>query len=344
MPPGYPIFGPGGEVIGLTPPVIGVTPPGPAEIRELAALMTAASPSNENVAASPVRVFHRQPNTPSSDRSAPRFVDLDEYMAIQPSALERAFFGIFPMEDEKPYEMDGSVAIISIDGPLMQRGGWWFDGYQSIRERFGKALDDRAVTAVVLKINSPGGVCAGCFSAARSMRAMKAEAGKPVLAYADESAYSAAYAMACIADEIYLPAEGGVGSVGVIGTLEDWTAFNERVGLKVSVITSGDYKADGHPDVKLTTDVVARYQTRINQLARAFAELVGAARGMTPDAVLKLEAACLYGEGAVKAGLADGVATFEETVANANAQGASLPKRARPTFGLTRSIQIRRHV
>lgn len=282
---------------------------------------------------SAVRVFHRQPNPASSDRSVPRMVDLDEYMAIQPSAVERAFFGLFDFEDEDAYEMHGSVAVLSIDGPLMQRGGWFYDGYQSIRGRLEKALDDRDVTAVVLKINSPGGVCSGCFSAARAMRAMKEDAGKPVLAYADESAFSAAYAMACIADEIYLPPEGGVGSVGVIGVLEDWTAYNDRVGIKVAVIRSGAYKADGHPDVPLTKDVVDRYQARINTLARSFADVVAASRGMTAEAVLKLEAACLYGEEAVTAGLANGVATFEETVAKAQSKGGPATTRARSLIG-----------
>lgn len=292
-----------------------------------------------DVSGSPIRVFHRHPAPPSSDHRTPRMVDLDEYMAIQPAALERAFFGLFDLEDRKAYEMDGSVAILSIDGPLMQRGGWWYDGYQSIRGRFEKALADKAVSAVVLKINSPGGVCAGCFSAARGMRALKDDAGKPVFAYADESAYSAAYAMACIADEIYLPPEGGVGSVGVIGVLEDWTAFNERVGIKVAVITSGEFKSDGHPDVPLSKAVVDRYQARINQLAQAFAELVGGARAMAPSAVLKLEAACLYGEEAVKAGLANGIATLEETVAKAQAKGLSSKTSARSTLGSVGAVK-----
>lgn len=283
--------------------------------------------------ASPVHVFHRLPEVVSPDRSIPRAFTPEELNAIEPRALEQAFFGFFFDGEEKPYEMDGTVAILTIDGPLSQRGGWWWDGYDAIRGRLEKALADKAVTAVVLKINSPGGVCSGCFSSARRMRAMKEEAGKPILAYADESAYSAAYAMACIADEIYLPPEGGVGSVGVIGVLTDWTAFNEKMGIKVAVITSGEYKADGHPDVPLTKEVVARYQERISALGLAFAEIVAGARGMTPDAVLKLEAACLYGEDAVRAGLANAVATLDEVVARAQAMRPE-PKR----------IQITRYV
>lgn len=284
-----------------------------------------------------VRVIHRLPNAVSMvDRRVARFVDLDEYMAIYPSAIERSFFSFFSDDDDdEDYELNGSVAVVSIDGPLMQRGGWFYDGYEAIGDRFESALSDKAVTAVVLKINSPGGVCSGCFSNARSMREMKAEYSKPVFAYADESAYSAAFAMACVADQIYLPPEGGVGSVGVIGVLEDWTAYNAEQGIKVAVITSGKYKADGNPDVALTQAVIDRYQARIDMLGRSFAELVGAARGMIPDAVLGLEAACFYGQDAVNAGLANGVSTLEDVIAKAQAS-------AQPTMRSS-TLQIRRH-
>jgi len=292
--------------------------------------MPAASSS---ASLSPVHVFRRMPEVLSADRSIPRAFSPEQFNAIEPRALEQAFFGFMFGEEQKAYELNGTVAILSIDGPLSQRGGWWWDGYDAIAGRFEKALGDKAVTAVVLKINSPGGVCSGCFSSSRRMSAMKTESKKPVLAYADESAYSAAYAIACSADEIYLPIDGGVGSVGVIGVLEDYTGLNEKMGINVAVITSGKYKADGHPDTALTKEVVDRYQARITALGRSFAELVGASRGMAPEAVLKLEAACLYGDDAVRAGLANGVATLEEVVAQAQAMRPE-PKR----------IQVNRYV
>ena len=54
-------------------------------------------------------------------------------------------------------------------GPLDQRGGFWWDGYDSVSERVSAALADRDVQAVVLAIDSPGGVVAGCFDAARGL-------------------------------------------------------------------------------------------------------------------------------------------------------------------------------
>lgn len=303
-----------GAFVGISPSSL--TPEQTAAFEAMQQVIQAAHAA-ALVAPQAVRVFHRQPDPAAADRTSPRsLVAFDSFLAIEPSAVEKAFFPfLFGGEEPKPYEMrEGGVAIVTIDGPLMQRGGWWYDGYEQISGRLEAAIADKAVRAVVLKISSPGGVCSGCFSAVRSMRSMKEDSGKPIIAFADESAYSAAYAVACVADEIYLPQEGGVGSVGVIGCLEDWTGYNDKVGIKVAVITSGEYKADGHPDVPLKADVIKRYQARITQLADSFAEIVGTARSMAPSAVLKLEAACLYGQDAVSSGLADGIASLDDVI------------------------------
>ncbi len=268
-------------------------------------------------------------NGPTEVKPAPTVTQrfpLEPVMAMAPDAMQQAFVSS-AYEREKPYDQDGPLAIVSINGPLMQRGGWWWDGYESIRGRFGAALSDPSVGAVALIINSPGGVCAGCFEAANAMRKMAAAAGKSVFAFADEMAYSAGYAMACVAGEIYLPESGGVGSVGVIGVLYDCVKFNEELGFNVVVVASGDQKADGHPDAPLSEEAIARYRERTMQLAGLFAELVGEARGKTPQEVLGLQAACLYGRTAVSAGLANGVKTRDQFLAYAGREAKkTLPK------------------
>lgn len=243
---------------------------------------------------------------------------LESEMLMERSAIVRlANAGLWEwlMGEEKPaYAVESGVATICIDGPISQKGGPWWQGYDTIQQTFEAALADEAVSSVILKINSPGGVCSGCFTAVRAMTASKARSGKRVFAYADESAYSAAYALACVADQIYMPAEGGVGSIGVIGSLEDWTGFNERVGIKVAVVVSGSHKADGHPDVPLKPDVIARYQARVDQLAESFIGFVAMSRGITPASIVKLEAACVYGAQAEISNLVDGVESFDFVV------------------------------
>ncbi len=244
---------------------------------------------------------------------------MDPIMAMAPEAVHTAFLPRFGAQPEA-FERSGALAVIGVSGPLMQRGGWFWDGYESIRARFGEALADPSIGAIALMIDSPGGVCAGCFEAVAAMRRMKAESGKKVYAFADESAYSAGYAVACIADEIYLPEPGGVGSVGVIGVMFDQTKLNEELGFNVVVVASGEQKTDGHPDYPLSKEAISRYRDRTMQLAGLFHELVATSRGLSVRAVVSQQAGCFYGAGAVTAGLANGVQTRDEFRAFAEAK------------------------
>lgn len=283
----------------------GVTLPD-EEMAELAGIMAEAN-AEANANASPrllatVRALPLEGNFP-----------LDPVMALDPMAFEQSFFP-FLMDEEnaKPYAMNGDVAVVKIQGPLSQRGGWFWDGYDKIRGRFEKALGDNKVKTVALQIDSPGGAVAGCFETARAMRRAASEAGKPVVAYADELAASAGYALASVADEIYLPESGTVGSVGVLSVLADRSKLNERMGVRVHVLTTGKHKADGHPDKPLTDEAIARYQARVNALGDQFNQIVAASRGVTPAHVKGLEAAVFHGAAAVDRKLADGVASFDE--------------------------------
>jgi signal peptide peptidase SppA len=242
---------------------------------------------------------------------------LEDVMAIEPGALGKAFFPGFFGGDEAKYTRSGPVGIVTVDGPLMQRGGWFWDGYEDIQGRLSAALGDDAVRAVVLRINSPGGMCAGLFEGVAAMRRAKASSGKPIVAYADETAASAAYAIASIADHIVLPDSGRVGSVGTVITLAERTKMNEADGIRVEVIATGKAKTDGHPDVPLKDEAIARFRAVADHLNGIFVGQVAEARKMSPQQVLGLEAAMFHGATAVQAGLADEVGGFDAALAKA---------------------------
>ena len=254
----------------------------------------------------------------------PRPFDPDGPAAISEGALARRWAARVPLaRDEsgylKPFAMVGTVAVVSIDGPLMQRGGWWFDGHDAVADRVKAALSDVGVRAVVLKINSPGGVVSGMDAAALAIREAATAARKPMVAYADEMACSAAYRLACAADRILLPPSGQVGSVGVLSVLVDRTKANADAGLDVRVIRSGAQKADGHPDAPLTDETVARERALVDRLAEGFIATVAAARRLDAGKVRALEGAVVWGGDAVAAGLADEVCTWEECLSRAGA-------------------------
>lgn len=227
-------------------------------------------------------------------------------------ATPRADWGDDVSDQPKPYEQDGPVAVVSINGPLSQRGGWWCDGYESLSRRMHAAFADGSVSAVVMKISSPGGTCAGLFETVRALRSAATAAGKPVVAYCDELAASAAYGLACVADQVVLPPSGEAGSVGVIAVPMSMARMLDLNGIDARIVKSGARKADLHPAAPLTDAAIARLQADVDELASQFAGLVGERRGMSPDAVLALEAGVFMGQAAVAAGLADTVGNLAD--------------------------------
>ena len=231
-------------------------------------------------------------------------------LAIRPTAM-----GIYwDWGIGTPNAIHKLTTVVTIEGPLEQRSSWW-DGYDAILERFREACDDRETSSVVLRLDSPGGECAGLFECVRLMREAAAASGKRIVAYADETAYSAAYALACVADEIYLPPSGGVGSVGVIARCADRVGMNEQDGITVAVVYSGARKADCHPDLPLSEDAIAGVQADVDTLAVAFRELVAEARGVDVEEIEALEAGTFLGAEALSASLADGTMGFDDVIA-----------------------------
>jgi ClpP class serine protease len=173
-------------------------------------------------------------------------------LAIHASAIGIEFaaspWGIeFDAPRPAPFEQHGSMAVVTIRGPLTHHADWWCDSYDSIKERCAAAFASSA-TKVALRIASPGGDTSGCFETALELRAMVTKSGKELYAFGDGMATSAAYALACAADAIIAPAETLVGSIGVISGIFSLAESNKKEGLAVEVITSGDRKADGNPN------------------------------------------------------------------------------------------------
>lgn len=216
---------------------------------------------------------------------------------------------------QKPTVKNG-VAVVQVCGPLEHHsGGWWFDSYESILGRVEGAFQDEEVHAVLLDIDSPGGEVSGLQETVRSIRKMRAEYDKPIVAYANDEAYSAAYALACACDEIYLPEGGGVGSIGVLAEIQNLVGAAKKAGVVIEVIRSGTRKAEGHPFLPLTDSVKAHVQHRVDGLAKQFFALVADVRPVKRTDLEALQGQCLYGKRAINAGLADGIASFDDVLA-----------------------------
>jgi len=220
----------------------------------------------------------------------------------------------------RPYVVKDSILQIPVKGVLMHNFpfafGSYATGYDYIWRAFERGIGDTGVRGIALVEDSPGGMVAGCFDAVDKMVALKtAGPKKPVRAFAHESAYSAAYAIACAADHIAVSRTGGVGSIGVVTMHMDMSEALKARGLAVTFIHAGKHKVDGNPAEPLPDDVKARIQARIDELYQVFVSTVARGRGMGEPAVRATEALTFTASQAVLNGLADSIGSLDDAVA-----------------------------
>ena len=253
------------------------------------------------------RILGAQPGDSRIVQPGAFFFDLPEPVAFRPESVD-----------------DAGIATLLVEGPLEHRACWWAN-YDAIEAFVEQALAAPEVRAVALKIDSPGGVAAGMGQCHRRIRALQEEHSKPVVAYVDEMACSAAYNLASACSEIWLSREAVVGSIGVILCTIDETARLEREGIAVRYVVTGRRKSDMHPGTAITDEVLRVAQRQVDKLGAHFFRAVARARGTTPEAVASLEAGVFSGKDAVAVGLADGVADWAKFVGTLRAGlGASV--------------------
>jgi ClpP class serine protease len=247
-----------------------------------------------------------------------RAIRYGEAFAIDPRAIQRDADGIFVLfaPDAPENEYANGVACVHIRGPLDHHAGYG-DNYDAIRERARQAFECDDAETVIFRIDSPGGAVSGLYDTVRAIRGMAEASGKRTIAYVDERAFSAAYALSCACEEIVLPESGLCGSIGVISTMADQVKADKMHGLNFVTITSGDRKADGHIHVPISDDAIEAERRRVDTLALQFFQAVKAARGLPIKAIRGFQAGLFLGAKAVTAGVADRVMGWDQLFAEA---------------------------
>ena len=250
-----------------------------------------------------------------------------EYLAISSDAIRRDEGGMFFVMGPPPPDNErlGAVAVVHIRGALAHFCTDDGDSYEAIVRRVGAAMKDedgdgKLPVAVVLRIESPGGVVAGLNETVKRLRRMSEASGVPLVAYVDEMAASAAYAIACSCSDIIAPPSAVVGSVGVISTIVSQSGADQQMGLDFRLITSGARKADGHLHAPISDAAVRAETERVEELASQFYAIAGAARRMAPAKLAGLQAAIYLGGKARKVGLVDSVMSWEDVLATLQAR------------------------
>src|SRR5689334_4549146 len=255
---------------------------------------------------------------------------LQEMFEIYKTALERKALDIEfdpqavaaklgrPLDNARTVTVRDGIAILPVSGPIFRYANLFTEisGATSIEvlaTDFRNALEDRAVQAIILEINSPGGEVDGTSEFAQHV--FEARGKKPLIAYVSHLGASAAYWIASACDEIVCADTGTLGSIGVVGAA--------RISKDKSLIEFVSSQSPNKRPNPETESGRAQLQKHVDDLAQVFIDTVARNRGMSAEDVVSKggSGGVLIGQHAVEAGLADRVGTLEGLISQLSDPG-----------------------
>lgn len=220
-------------------------------------------------------------------------------------------------EAEKPYQLHGSTAILSVKGPMVNSDSPYLKafgvvGYPQLKRDLMAAAADPAVNHILLDIHSGGGQVAGIEDVSATIKKIDGEI-KPITAHTSGSMYSAAYWVGSSARAVHATRTAGVGSIGVITTHYSYAKQLANDGVEATVIRAGKYKALASPVEPLSEEAKAQITGQLDALYGMFVQHVADNRGVsyaTADSTMA-QGREFLGEQAKVAGLIDSVASLD---------------------------------
>lgn len=184
--------------------------------------------------------------------------------------------------------------------------------YQALKQQADYAAQTPAIKNVVLSISSGGGEAMGCFVAAQYFKDTVKNSGKNIITYIDERACSAAYAWACIADEIIMNPEADCGSIGVVTRLIDQSKALDNAGIKPIFITAGADKVPFNTDGSFKQDFIDKLQAGVDKTYTKFVEHVSTMRNIDSKIIKDTQANVYDAEESLQLGLVDKIMDVEQ--------------------------------
>jgi protease-4 len=214
---------------------------------------------------------------------------------------------IFGSTKTKNFSMGRGDLILrlKIDGVIM-------DGKKFI-DPLLEYKDDTNVKAIVIEINSPGGVVGPSQEIYEEIRRVREETKKPVVAVSTGLCASGALYSAVAADKIMVQPGTLLGSIGVIMEFTNLEKLYDWANVSRFSINTGKYKDSGAEYRPMRDDERQVFQTLVNDVLEQFIEAVAAGRNMKVEDVRAVADGRVFtGRQAIELGLADEIGTRED--------------------------------
>jgi protease-4 len=205
------------------------------------------------------------------------------------------------------------VAVVEIEGIIL-------DGDQVVRELRDHA-ENPAVKAVVVRVNSPGGVVAPTQEIYNAIQRVR-KGGKPVVASFGAVAASGGYYIGAATNRIFANPGTLTGSIGVVMQMANVEGLLKKVGVEYVVVKAGAYKDVGNFARTMTAEERRILQALLDDVHGQFITAVAQGRGLDESAVRAVADGRIYsGAQAKTLKLVDELGGFEEAVEAAGKLG-----------------------
>ena len=170
------------------------------------------------------------------------------------------------------------VAVVELEGIII-------DVDDVVRE-LKADRENPAIRAVVMRINSPGGVVGPTQELHDAVLRLR-KAGKPVVASLGAVAASGGYYVAVACDQIYANPGTLTGSIGVIMQLANVEQLMKKVGVDYVVVKAGQYKDIGNISRSMTPEERRVLQALLDDVHGQFIGAVAAGRKLEREQVAR---------------------------------------------------------
>ena len=213
----------------------------------------------------------------------------------------------------------GDVPLTSKDGVgLVEVKGMILDSRETIRQ-LRYFLKKDTVKAVVLRVDSPGGIVAPSQEIYSEVK--KFAAKKKIIVSMGSLAASGGYYISAPSTMIYANPGTITASIGVILKLSNIESLMDKIGIKSHTLKTGKYKDSGSPLRQFSAEDRAMLQSVIDNTHEQFVRAVAEGRKLPLEDVRKIaDGRILSGEQAMGHKLVDRLGTLQDAIEEAGRQ------------------------
>ena len=214
---------------------------------------------------------------------------------------------IMGMAETKVSNKEG-IGLVEVRGMIL-------DSKDTVRQ-LRYFLKQERVKAVVLRVDSPGGVVAPSQEIYDEVK--KFAAKKKIIVSMGSLAASGGYYISAPATLIYANPGTITASIGVILKLSNIEGLMDKIGIKSYTLKTGKFKDSGSPLRELSTEDRAMLQAVIDNTHEQFVRAVAAGRKLPVEEVRKIaDGRILSGEQAMAMKLVDRLGTLQDAIEEA---------------------------